>query len=53
MVEVHLSNIHRREGPFDVARILLPCAVGQISGFGPQSYSLGTESVGACASTEP
>ena len=40
MVEVHLSNIHRRES-FRRRSYLASIALGQISGFGPQSYSLG------------
>lgn len=40
MVEVHLSNIHRRES-FRRRSYLASIALGQIAGFGPQSYSLG------------
>ncbi|GJL48876.1 type II 3-dehydroquinate dehydratase [Candidatus Nitrospira salsa] len=41
-VEVHLSNIHRRE-PFRKRSLIAPVALGQISGFAATSYLLGVQ----------
>lgn len=39
VVEVHLSNIHRRE-EFRRTSLIADVAAGQVAGFGPQSYLL-------------
>ena len=46
VVEVHMSNVYARE-EFRHTQVLAPVCIGQVSGFGADSYRLGIEALSA------
>ena len=51
VVEIHMTNIHSRED-FRKKSLIAPVCIGQISGFGENSYILGHKGLVDCLSTE-
>ena len=46
VVEVHMSNVYARE-EFRHTQVLAPVCIGQVSGFGADSYRLGIDALSA------
>lgn len=50
-IEVHLSNIYARD-EFRRSSVIAPICIGQICGFGPNSYALALEAMFSILSTQ-